>query len=527
MLSTANENCKKAAGAGCPTFVVRRMKPSLDAVPTFVLKPAAPVMTETKIVRKRRPASFERQFLSEKCPEGNGVLEVAVLWRGNVMSVNSFTSINDVVTIGQGRREQKTNIGVEDERVGGRKTLISSYDGRWYLHFERDYDGFLIVDPAKFGVEKVMFSDCRAGSLSGIREVGGSAETLAVAIDGMTRAAIRFGEQLILVRMAKPISEVRQSELRVNAGLASGFAVSILIHIIVFGMMFLATDRADAINIDRILTNARFSEVLIQPSQHEMFNDVEAEVEFEKEEPQFVKLTQEDGGRNVTVSEPHERTDKTKRASSGRTSSFDVASQVGTVNSMLASAIRLDHLDLDWALFDAQVALSARSYGLEMRGAGGLGGEMTRGSRAHSSDAITYIKRTNHYVDLMTSAGRIVSAAKSKSETEVDVKSSRRPNVVGALDARLIYKIVRQHKNELRACYERGLSRDSALSGEVVTRWMVSPDGGVSHVSIASSTMADEGVERCIKNSIERWRFPGAQTDVSTMVTYPFIFEMK
>ena len=528
MINTACENMRSAkASVAENVFVVRNLKQAAEG-PAFVLKPEQGSPVVKKVIRRSRPASFERQFLSEKCPEGNGVVEVAVLWRGNVISMNSFTSINDVVTIGRGNgSKNKVNIGVEDDRVGSRKTLLSSYEGRWYLHFERSYEGFLIVDPAKFGVEKVMFSECGPGSLSGIRAVPNHGETLSVAIDGMTRAAIRFGEMLILVRMAKPISEMKSPELRLNAGLASGLAVSVLIHIVVFSMMLFATDRADAINIDRILTSARFSEVLVQPVETEGVRtlEIEADRDIEVEEPQSVKVTREGVLADVSGVSEATKPGRGSRTDSGETSVL--SSSMDAVNSMFASAISVDQMELDWSAFDGELAASERSYGLGMRGTGNFGGISRGDAWSVTSEKMSRIRRTVYYQDLMTSAARISAAAGSKSETEVDVRTVRRANIVGSLDSRLIYKVVYQHRGELKACYERGLSRDRSLSGEIVMRWMVNPDGTVSYVSVASSAMNDQSVEGCITNSISRWRFPVVQTDVSTMITYPFVFEAR
>src|SRR6478609_9903326 len=53
------------------------------------------------------------------------------------------------------------------------------------------------------------------------------------------------------------------------------------------------------------------------------------------------------------------------------------------------------------------------------------------------------------------------------------------PIVHGTLDREIVRRVVRQHLNEVRYCYEQALARKPALSGRVVAHFSITPGGTV------------------------------------------------
>ena len=100
------------------------------------------------------------------------------------------------------------------------------------------------------------------------------------------------------------------------------------------------------------------------------------------------------------------------------------------------------------------------------------------------------------------------------------------PEVSGSLDKRIIQKIVRQHYGELRACYEKELSKVKGLNGRIVVIWLVSPQGTVTSALVKETTLKNKNVESCVTNSIKFWRFPAPRGGGIAKVEYPFVFEM-
>jgi hypothetical protein len=89
------------------------------------------------------------------------------------------------------------------------------------------------------------------------------------------------------------------------------------------------------------------------------------------------------------------------------------------------------------------------------------------------------------------------------------------------LDKEIVRRVIRQHKNEVRFCYELGLSVKPELNGRVVTQFTIANNGRVLSSVVSESSMADRDVEQCIAQAVRRWEFPSTQQ--MTMVSYPFV----
>jgi TonB family protein len=97
--------------------------------------------------------------------------------------------------------------------------------------------------------------------------------------------------------------------------------------------------------------------------------------------------------------------------------------------------------------------------------------------------------------------------------------------VRGSLSREVIRRIIRRHINEVRHCYEQALMRDPTLAGRVEVRFVIGPSGSVQSSELASSSVADEMVGRCITRSVQRWTFPAPDGGGIVVVTYPFTLE--
>jgi len=97
----------------------------------------------------------------------------------------------------------------------------------------------------------------------------------------------------------------------------------------------------------------------------------------------------------------------------------------------------------------------------------------------------------------------------------------------GTLDKRIIRKIVNQHRNEIRACYEKELTKKRGLHGKIEVMWVIDQSGNVSMAVVVSSTMDSREVEQCLERAIGFWRFPAPTGGALVQVTYPFVFEVS
>jgi hypothetical protein len=108
----------------------------------------------------------------------------------------------------------------------------------------------------------------------------------------------------------------------------------------------------------------------------------------------------------------------------------------------------------------------------------------------------------------------------------VPVARVAKGKIDGALDKGVIRRVVRSHINEVRHCYNQGLTRDPNLAGRVQIQFQIGSTGRVSAAVPTSkgTTLGDKGVQRCIARAVRRWKFPRANNGGMSMVSYPFVF---
>jgi hypothetical protein len=93
----------------------------------------------------------------------------------------------------------------------------------------------------------------------------------------------------------------------------------------------------------------------------------------------------------------------------------------------------------------------------------------------------------------------------------------------GSIDREAVARVVNSHLQEVRACYERALLKDTGLSGKLALEWVIGASGKVSSVKIKSSSLRNSAVESCIMNELKDWVFPSPRGG-SVIVSYPFLF---
>lgn len=98
--------------------------------------------------------------------------------------------------------------------------------------------------------------------------------------------------------------------------------------------------------------------------------------------------------------------------------------------------------------------------------------------------------------------------------------------VRGSMDSVIIRRIVRNHINEVRHCYNEALVRDPTAAGRVVVTFVIDGRGKVTAAAIKESTLADNKVGACVTKAVRRWVFPtSADSETTSMVNYPFVFK--
>ena len=70
--------------------------------------------------------------------------------------------------------------------------------------------------------------------------------------------------------------------------------------------------------------------------------------------------------------------------------------------------------------------------------------------------------------------------------------------------------------------------RNPTLAGKITVRFTILPSGRVSDVTVADSSIDDEGLKSRIIRVIKNWRFPAIpESEGNVTVNFPFIFQQK
>ena len=100
------------------------------------------------------------------------------------------------------------------------------------------------------------------------------------------------------------------------------------------------------------------------------------------------------------------------------------------------------------------------------------------------------------------------------------------PEVDGNMDRRIIQKVTKRHKGELRACYEKELPKTKGIKGKIVVNWVIDAQGSIIKAEVKETTVGNPDVENCFTNSIKHWRFPSPKGGGTVQVDFPFELEL-
>ena len=92
-----------------------------------------------------------------------------------------------------------------------------------------------------------------------------------------------------------------------------------------------------------------------------------------------------------------------------------------------------------------------------------------------------------------------------------------------------INAIVKAHRDEARACYERALPDHPGIEGDVVIAWTIDPKGSVTKTSldIGRSTISEPTVVACISEIIKKIQFAPSPGGFETKASFPFNFHPR
>lgn len=97
--------------------------------------------------------------------------------------------------------------------------------------------------------------------------------------------------------------------------------------------------------------------------------------------------------------------------------------------------------------------------------------------------------------------------------------------VVGGLDKDVIARVIKQHQNEIKYCFEVELQKNPALAGKVAVNFIIEGTGAVSEASVTETSLGNANTEQCMLTKIKRWKFPQPVGGGIVTVNFPWIFK--
>ena len=97
------------------------------------------------------------------------------------------------------------------------------------------------------------------------------------------------------------------------------------------------------------------------------------------------------------------------------------------------------------------------------------------------------------------------------------------PIVVGSLEPEEIVPVVEGRQRELEYCYDRRLSRQPQLAGQVDVMFVVSGIGTVASARVASSSADDPPLEDCLLIWFREMQFPVPSRGQRVIVFYALL----
>ena len=495
------------------------LKSEIVGMSGLAFKPDATPAARRKIVRrKKREASFERRFLSAR-GSGRCMLEIAMVWRGTVMSVKQFRA--DAGTRITAGSEAGCDYLVETG-AAGIVTLATCGESGWQILFNNAFDGFVLRGDTRTEFSAASSADFVVPQLDAQIRPG----TLACELTGDVRAKYVFGDVSILVHYVHAMPFAAPLLSRLKASSYGPLAASVLVHFALFSVILFATSRVDALMVDRVMSTSRFAVEVAQPIEEEpKIDDVDEEIPFDDE------IAEEAPVDAVSVvNTPSVNPGTGNGTVLSKAQARNIASQTGllsnatAMNSMLSAGITTDALDnVEWSTFDANVA-AAQPGVLNMTGtpggAPGVSPVLGPNIFANAARRDDNLNKSAHVVDLC-------KGGDCKKRPAGPVVNPKPFDVSGSMDKRTIQKIVRQHFGELRACYEREVAKVKGLTGKITVIWIIGANGSVTKSLVKESTMHNKNVEQCVVNSISHWRFPAIKGGSMASVEYPFEFSLS
>lgn len=471
--------------------------------------------------------TYSRRFLSRPA-RTDGTVEIAVLWRDLVL-MDELYNPPESVTIGP---ELGATILVEDASLPSTHELIAPVEeGEPKLRLRENMEGEIFVGSNRYTVREAI--------QAGLLRSEGDAYSIPLTLE--VRARLDFGHVSVFLhrsiapKIAFPLFQ-QNRDLMIGA---IALIASLLLHAVPILISYWMPPDYSMSTSDDFQLNARFVQMLVTeevppeeavPEWLQADDDAPAEDYADEgaivagEAGRAGDERAEDTGMRGTIGSTSGSGDVSELARGAAREEALQTGALGALNTFAGGSVfgtgAGSYTDVV-AIGGADGMAIGSSYGTG--GLGSYGGGLSTGSAVGGGGGFG--------IGPMALRGRSTGQAASRGLRDVSDRQERqvavtpgRPQVEGQLDREIIERVIRQHRREIRACYEQELQRNPGLEGRVVVSFVIDPTGQVARASIGTTTMNNSTVEDCISLRVRRWRFPEPKGGGLVRVNYPFTF---
>ena len=436
-------------------------------------------------------------------------------------------------TLGEG---PGVNVPIRGESLPSRYFPLVRASGQGYLlHFTEQMQGDVTI-----GAHRRSLADLAATGLA--RPAADAAGTFAYPIPGAARIKLDLGQNTFLVDGAEAPRGLATSLLgRWDWQSQSANILSVCTHAVVLMLVFAVPPDGTLLNTDRFNVDNRRVKLLIKPPA-----DVADEHAWLKKRSEEAGGGQKAKGPEGKMGDP--KVDKKRR---GRVAikgpkdnpspmfakrlAEDAARKAGVLDMLSSSSsTSLSHIfGRDNALGNEAVealgGIIGDSVGPEY-GIGGLGLSGPGRSGGGLEDSISYgTLNTHRGPGFGAGPGGIGRGWKDRLPPRKPGEGPKAtmgpPRVEGGLDRAIIRRVVRQHLNQVKFCYQKELMADPDLYGRAVVKFTILASGRVMSAVMKESSLGNAKVEQCITQTVRRWLFPKPNGRGIVVVSYPFVFK--
>lgn len=465
---------------------------------------------------------YARRYLSRPATT-DGSVEIAMMFNDHVMAERLYKPPKDV-TVGAA---PACDFPLEHAATGESFVLIRAQGGEPVLCFTSAMSGDLYV-----GNQRYTLAEATAAGVA--RSEGNQ---FVVPLTAETRARIQIGQVIFFAHRSNQPVLITPLAFAIGPMLLF-MVVSAALHFGFLGVINFWPVGVGGLGSDRFGMDDRFVQILIQDAQPE-----EPPVEEQPSEEDDDQAAADEG--EAAAGDEGRAGDETETEEDGRMAiegnadpneapelaraqaleevqnrgALQVLNNAGPTSLFGDTASGYDAVGAFGSVTGDEIGASYGTGGLGRYG-GGLGGGGRNMGGGFGSGPIAVRGR---------SAGQ--DGQLGRDQLAVRDREARTPTVQvgnaeirGQLDREIIQRVVREHRREIRACYEAELQRNPNLEGRVSIEWVISPDGAVASSRIENTTLNSSAVEQCVAQRILRWRFPEPRGGGIVRVTYPFIF---